>query len=316
MRPQLQTMLPSKGEADKKDVWWCCADLATTQDGVVARPQLLKAGVSADQVRRWLRRGLLQRRYNGVYAVGHRALSQRGRMRAALLACGEDAVLSHAAAAVLWDLVDEPLATIDVTVPGRQCRSRGDIRTHQVMSLEGDIRQRQGLPLTSPAWTLIDLAATATSDDLERLVSEARVHNLLRPGELEVALKRAGHRPGTARTRAFLDAEEEPDFTRSKGERTLRRLLAQAQLPQPRRNVRLGRWPVDFLWAEEKLVVEFDGFRYHGHRSAFERDRRKDVELANAGYLVLRFTWRRLEEEPLVVIAAVAQALGRRRVAA
>jgi very-short-patch-repair endonuclease len=201
--------------------------------------------------------------------------------------------------------------SVDVTLVGRQCRPKDGIRLHRIDDIDSrDLRHRHGLPLTSPARTLIDLAATSTLGGLERLAAEARVNGLLRPGELEAALTRAGRRRGAARIRAFLAAEGEPAITRSEAERILRRLLRQARLAQPRTNAGVAGYEVDFLWEEEKLVVEFDGFRFHGHRRAFEHDRRKDVDLANAGYLVLRFTWRQLTEEPLVVIAAIARALG------
>ena len=256
---------------------------------------------------------MLHRHYSGVYSVGHAALAPYGRQRAALLAIGEGAILSHGTAAHLWGLRGTAPATIDVSVVGRQPRSKPGLQVHRVSAFHPrDLRRRDGLPLTSPARTLVDLAAAVAVDELERLVSEARVRNLIRPGDLETALSRAGHRPGVARMGALLEGEEEPDITHSKGERTLRRLLRDAQIAQPRANVRIGRWLVDFLWPDEKLVVEFDGFKFHGHRRAFERDRRKDVELAEAGYLVLRFTWRRLEDELLAVIASIARALGRR----
>ncbi len=256
---------------------------------------------------------MLHRHHWGVYSVGHDALALRGLLRAALIACGEGVVLSHEAAGHLWGLVDEMPERIDVTVPGRHCRSRPGLRVHQVQMLDPrDIRRKDGFPVTSPTRTIIDQAAYASPDELDRLIAEARVKRLLRGGELESALKRAGQRPGVPQVRAFLAAEGEPGLTRSTAERILKRLLRQARLPQPRSNVRLGAWTVDFLWEAEKLVVEFDGFRFHGHRRAFERDRRKDVELANAGYQVLRFTWRQLTTEPFAVIAAIAQALGRR----
>ncbi|MFL5822324.1 MAG: DUF559 domain-containing protein [Solirubrobacteraceae bacterium] len=267
---------------------------------MVARRQLLEAGISPDTIKHWIRAGLLQRCHYGVYGVGHGALAPLGRQRAALLAFGDGSVLSHATAAHLWGLRETAPGTLDVTVVGRRCRSRPGIRSHEVAQLHSrDARQRNGLPLTSPSRTLIDLAAHVGPDELERLVSEARAQGLVRAGELEAALERAGNRRGVARIRAFLGAEEESDFTRSKGERKLRSLLRQARLPQPRANGRAAGHEVDFLWESEKLVVEFDSYQFHGHRSAFEWDRHKDVLLAEAGYQVLRFTWRQLDNEPL-----------------
>jgi very-short-patch-repair endonuclease len=279
----------------------------------VGHAQLVAAGVPARTIKRWASRGLLHRIHRGVYVLGHTELAFGARERAALLASGPGAVISHASAAFQWGLCEAPPPVVDVTITGRQRRSKPGIRLHRTRAISPrEIRQRHGLAVTSPARTVIDLAAAATLDELDRLVAESRVKRLIRPGELEAALARAGRTVGAARMRRFLAGEVEPDFTRSKGERRLLDLLRQSRLPQPRSNRRAAGYEVDFLWEAEKLVVEFDGYRFHGHRRAFERDRRKDVELANAGYQVLRFTWRQLTEEPLVVIAAIARALGRR----
>jgi very-short-patch-repair endonuclease len=290
--------------------------LATKQRGVVTCAQLLELGIDRHTIKRWCKAGLLHRMHHGVYAVGHPALTPLAKMQAAQLACGPQAVLSHAAAAFLWGLTQSPPSTLDVTLMSGRCRPKDGVRVHRSVDFdEHALRRRHSLLVTSPARTIIDQAADVTLDELDRLIAEARARRLLRPGELEAALDRAGHRRGAARMRAFLSAEEEPDFTRSKGERRLRGLLRQAGLPQPRTNRRAAGHEVDFLWEAERLVVEFDGYKYHGHRRAFEHDRRKDVELANADYQVLRFTWRQLDEEPLVVIAAIARALGRRGLA-
>jgi very-short-patch-repair endonuclease len=283
----------------------------------VTAAQLLELGLDRHAINRWCQADLLHRIHHGVYAVGHSTLTPLARMQAACLACGPDAVLSHATAAFLWDLLRSPPFPLDVTLMSGRSRPKAGIRVHRCVEFDRrDLRWRHGLTVTSPAKTIIDLAAQVNLDEFDRLVAEARARGLLRPGELEAALERAFRRPGAARVRQFLAYEEEPDFTRSKGERKLRRFLRQARLSQPRSNRHVAGWEVDFLWEAEKLVVEFDGFRFHGHRRAFERDRRKDVELANAGYEVLRFTWRQLEQEPLVVIAAIARALGRRGVMA
>jgi very-short-patch-repair endonuclease len=293
--------------------WEVCARLAGRRRGIVTRAELLGAGIHPDQIKRWRNRGLLHPLFHGVYAVGHTALVPLAREHAALLACGPKAILSHFTAAHLWGLRPSPPPTIDLTLVGGHCRPKRGVRIHLVSQLDRrDLRRREGLPLTSPARTIIELAAYVSFDELDRLVAEARANRLVRPGELQAALDRAKYRRGVARMRAFLADETEPDFTRSKGERRLLDLLRQSRLPQPRSNRRAAGYEVDFLWEAEKLVVEFDGYRFHGHRRAFEHDRRKDVDLASAGYQVLRFTWRQLTEEPLVVIAAIARALGRR----
>jgi very-short-patch-repair endonuclease len=234
--------------------------------------------------------------------------------QAALLACGRGAILSHASAAYLWGLLDTRPAKVDVTLVGRKIRPKAAIKIHHAARLDDrDRRRSAGLALTSPARTALDMAANVNPDRLEALVSEGRVRNLIRNGELEGALARVGQTVGANRLRTFLSSEEEPAITRSCGERTLRRLFRQARIPQPKYNASIDGWSADLLWQDEMLVVEFDGFKFHGHRRASERDRRKDVALAELGYQVLRFTARQLEYEPLAVIASIARGLERRR---
>jgi very-short-patch-repair endonuclease len=114
--------------------------------------------------------------------------------------------------------------------------------------------------------------------------------------------------------RAFLAPETEKGFTRKEAERRMRKLITAAGLPQPRCNHNLLGKEVDFCWPEHGLVVEIDGHQFHGHRSAFERDRKKDQLLAAAGYTVIRVTWRQLIHEPLRVAAVVSAALAGRRI--
>ena len=148
-------------------------------------------------------------------------------------------------------------------------------------------------------------------NDLERLIAEARVKRLIRPGELEKAAERGGRRKGVARLRGLLKAEGQPGITRSEAERILRRLLKQAGLPQPQTNVKIGRLEADFLWPTERVIIEVDSWQFHGHRRAFEHDHRKSLALEAAGYRVLRLTAQQLKDEPLAVIALLARALDR-----
>jgi len=122
-------------------------------------------------------------------------------------------------------------------------------------------------------------------------------------------VERGAGRPGVAKLRAIVDYLDEPLFTRSEAERRLVELIRSAGLPMPRTNVRIARWEVDAVWDAQRLVVEVDGYRYHGTRATFERDRRKDADLMLAGYRVLRITWRRLVREREAVIALLATAL-------
>ena len=154
--------------------------------------------------------------------------------------------------------------------------------------------------MTSPARTLVDLAATASTPNLERALNEARVLRLLRPGELDAP---AGAR-GARRLRALLD--DTTTFTRSEAERRLVALVLKAQLPRPRTNTRVGGFEVDAHWPDHRLVVEVDGYATHAGKRAFERDRHRDAILQTAGHRVLRLTWRQLTTEPEATAARLA----------
>jgi len=196
---------------------------------------------------------------------------------------------------------------VTVTVVGRKVRPRG-IRVHRAAHLHPiDIRDVDGLRLSSPARTVLDLAA-AEHPSLEAFYSDLLARRVLREPQLKAAIVRAGRRRGVALVRSLIAANQR-GFTRSHAERIMRRLCRTARLPEPLSNVKLAGYEVDFLWPKERLVIEVDGFQFHGHRVAFERDRRKDQVLLTAGYRVVRVTWRQLVGEPLTVLAVIAAAL-------
>jgi very-short-patch-repair endonuclease len=283
--------------------------LATRQYGVVSRGQLLAARIGPGAIATRLKRHQLHPLHRGVYAVGHRALVPLAREMAAILACGPGAVLSHYSAAWLWDLLELASELIDVTV-ARSNRRRHGLRVHRSRSLAADdVRVLQGIPVTAPARTLLDLAETATARELERAFDEALTQRLTSRAALVAVFERArGHR-GTGRLRDLLTRCEEPTLTRSEAEERFLALVREADLPAPKVNARVGAFMVDFLWRERKLVVEIDGYRFHSSRTAFERDRRRDAELNAAGFRVVRITWRQLMDEPVAVVARLAQAL-------
>jgi very-short-patch-repair endonuclease len=263
---------------------------------VVSRVQLRELGMSTDSIDRRLAASRLIVVHRGVCAVGHAALSPRGRSVAALLAIGPDAVISHRSAAAMWRLL-EPAPGVDVSVP-RKLRSRQGVTVHcHPPHQPEDLRIRDGIPVTAPLRTLADLAATANADDLERAIAEAQVLRLVTPGELATAAPRLARLAGDARAAP----------TRSQLERAMLRIVEEARLPRPLVNARVGRYEVDFLWPAERLVAETDGWAAHGHRAAFERDRSRDAELQALGYAVLRFTWRQVADRPLLVAARLAQ---------
>jgi very-short-patch-repair endonuclease len=286
--------------------------LATAQHGLVLREQLLLAGFTRGAIEHRIAVGELGVVHRGVYLVGHAAPAPFVYEMAAALYYRGHALISHRSAAAIWGLIPEPPTEVQLTIVGRDCRSRAGLRLSRTQNLDPrDFRWRAGLPVTAPARTLIDLSADATQPELEHSLAEARILKLVSRRELLAALARAPRRAGAGRLRALLEAEGDQGFTRSAAERRLLELITRAQLPRPEVNVRLCGYEVDALWREAKLVVEIDGHAFHGHRAAFERDRKRDQILAAAGYRVVRVTWRQLVQEPLAVAVRLAQALAR-----
>jgi very-short-patch-repair endonuclease len=197
-----------------------------------------------------------------------------------------------------------------VTVAGRDPGRKRNIRIYRVADLDArDVQIVAGVPVTSPARTLVDLAAVLPTVQLECAVAEALAQQLVRERDLLEHIQRARGRRGIAALRQLLSLERGPALTRSEAERRLLRLVRAAALPEPEANVRIHRMEVDFLWRRQRVVVEVDGFRYHSNGRAFERDRERDATLVASGYVVLRVTWRQLVRNPETVIARVAAAL-------
>jgi very-short-patch-repair endonuclease len=286
--------------------------VARRQHGAITAVQLADAGVGRHCVARLVRAGWLRRLYRGVYLVGPLE-APFTRATAAVLAYGEDALLSHHAAAVLWAVCPPPLPEIDITVrTATGIHSRGPLRAHRCRNLHPhDVTRRHGIPVTAPARTLLDLATQLTRRDLARAVEEAQVLHLVTVASLNEQFDRYPKHRGTAALRKAI--RPEPALTRSEAERRFLELIRRARLPEPRTNVRIGGYEVDFYWPDHDLIVEIDGYTFHSSRGAFERDRRRDAELGALGLRVIRVTWRRLvdESEALVANLAVATASGR-----
>ena len=292
---------------------WAIAHLAAMQHGVVGRGQLIGLGVSGQAIAWRLKQGRLHRVHRGVYLVGHTVAPEKAMEMAAVLACGDFALISHRNAAALWRMVAaRPGDLIDVTITSGGHRERPGIRVHRSTTIAPrDIRKLERIPLTSPARTALDLATVATPRILEQAISEAESRQLVRRSELRALLDRAANVPGSAALRAVLDQERGPALTRSQAEERLLHLIRAAKLPGPSVNAKLAGFEVDFVWPDQKLVVEVDGYRFHSSRAAFERDRRRDARLGDLDFRVIRVTWRQLVDEPHAVVARIAAALAR-----
>jgi hypothetical protein len=295
------------------------AALATAQHGVVARRQLLARGFSCDEIQNMRASGRLLPLYQGVYAVGHCALSRNGRWMAAVLARGHESLLSHRAGAALSSLRRTSVGYVEVTVPRPLSRVAG-IRTYVCTRLQPqDRREIDGIPCTSPALTLLNLAAVLPRRQLERACDEAEVQRLFDLSAIEDVLERFRGSRGAARLRAVLDEHAiGTTLTRRGLEELALQALDRCGVPRPEVNVRLVcrpgvGWEVDFLWRRERLVLETDGARFHSSRAQIERDRRKEADLVIAGYRVLRATYLQVEREADVVAAMVRAAMSARQ---
>jgi predicted transcriptional regulator of viral defense system len=281
------------------------AELADRQHGVVATWQLLAFGLTYDDIRYRARVGRLHRIHHGVYAVGYATLTPKGHRMAAVVAYGPDAVLSHRSAAAHWD-IGPGFWKIEVTTPNSR-RSRKGTRVHQATLHPEDVTIHDGIPITSVARTILDLASQPNDDRLTRLIEDADRKQRFDLRALDRAIARRPNAAGVRRLKAALAAYRGPADTRSKLERDFRALIAKAGLPEPGYNVLVAGLTVDVYWPQWKLVVELDGEPYHTSPSAFETDRIRDAILQKAGLRVLRVTGKRLENEPAAVLADIVE---------
>jgi len=286
------------------------AAVATKQYGVVTRAQLRAAGLSDAAITRRAAAARLHRVHRGVFSVGHAVLGDRGRLMAAVLARGHGALVSHASAAALWELRVNPSMLIDITTHRSGRRSLAGLRVHRPRTLrEDEVATRHRIPVTTPARTILDLAATLSERDLQRTLDEAHVRRLATVSSLDaIARAHPGHHGAGNLTRALRHHAPGTTLTRSKLEERFIALCDRHHLPRPSVNTRVAGLTVDFLFEAQRLVVETDGWQFHGHRAAFERDRRRDAALARAGYRTLRFSHDQLTTEPHAVIATIVAA--------
>lgn len=286
------------------------SSLASRQHGVVARWQLLDAGVSRHQIDWRLRNGRLHEIHLGVYLVGHAIPPALAVEQAALLACGSQAVLSHRSAANLWKLLPYPAsAPAWVTVPPGRGAARPGIQIHRAVMPRLDVRHRDGLQLTSPPRTVLDLSRLLDEQELEGVVAEAAYRKLAFEKELKAQLEGRQGKRGVAKLRRVLDLPGGPQRTRSHGERALLRLVRRAGITGFATNAWVHGYEVDFLWRDAKLAVELDGWDGHSTRVAFERDRLKVAKLGAHGVTVIPVTGRQIRDDPTEVISRLQRAL-------
>jgi predicted transcriptional regulator of viral defense system len=289
------------------------AELAARQGGVVSRSQLRQLGFSANEIEGRRRAARLHTAHRGVYAVGHPRLGAEGKRWAAVLALGRQAVLSHATAAAAWDIRSTGSGVIHVTVPGRAGRKRrAGIRVHRPSAFGTDeVTTLDGLPITTPARTLVDLAAGGLRGRaLEAALDRAELLRLVDFAELDRLLRRTPSRRGvrplqTTLARYVAGTVE----TRSKLEELVLEICDAHGLERPLVNTRVEGRERDFFWPGAALVVEADSYSWHRSPSALDEDRERDAELVLAGFRTLRFTWEQVTERRDYVAGTLLGAL-------
>lgn len=283
------------------------AELARERDDVLSTRQLEQVGLDRFAVRRRVAKGLLRPVHAGVFALGPADLTPMGRMRAAELSCGPEVWLGHRSATVLWEFVDEWNGPVDVLLHRRHLERRGiNVRRTNWLP-EGHRATRHGLPVTSPARTILDVG-TAVEPALHEHAIAAALRSRWVTFDQLGELAESG-RPGSTALRAQLKRAGGPQFSRSEGERIVLRLCREARLPPPQVNERAHGAERDLLWPEARVVVEFDGFGFHWSPQSKRNDNRRDGDLALRGWRTVRLTWGEITEEPVATVARIAGAL-------
>jgi very-short-patch-repair endonuclease len=278
--------------------------LAGGQHGIVKWEQVREAGLKKQGVRRRVEAGWLVRLYEGVYAVGHTALTDRSHLIAAVYACGPEALASHRSAGAMWGLLWWP-RRIEVTAPRGRKPHKGFILHRSRLIHDEDRALIDNIPVTSLARTLVDLADVLPEERLADAVHEAEIRGLFDLKKVERVLARLPGRKGRHKLRRVLAAYRDVQpFTRSRGERLVLEICEAHGLPKPRVNTWIGAHEVDFFWPEANLALEFDGGAVHRTTKAFYEDRKRDRFLAAQGIHVVRATDR---DEPSALAAELKQ---------
>jgi very-short-patch-repair endonuclease len=286
------------------------ARLASRQHGIVTARQLRALGVSTRARDHRVQIGRLHPIHRGVYAVGHRDLSENGLFIAAVAAVGAEAALSHVSAAALWGLM-QSTGDVHVTTT-RSIKPRPGIRLHVTRSLPpSDVTHHHGIPVTTPARTVFDLDQVLSERNLRRLVHEGEVQRLVTNDDLREQLHRSPGRRVGPRLRAIVD--EGPVRTRSEFEEVTYDLLRRNRFPRPTTNTPLPGLPswleVDFHFPGTSLVIEADGEQFHGTRWRRRTDARKQAMIEAAGFRVIRLTWEQVTGDEAQTVRRLRRAL-------
>ncbi|MGE5281499.1 MAG: hypothetical protein ACM3N0_04100 [Chloroflexota bacterium] len=286
--------------------------MAREQHGVVSTWQLAALGYSKDEIGNGVASGRLHPIHHAAYAVGHAGISRHGQCMAAVLSCGEDALLSHRSAAWLWGLTKRFYLPVEVTASSPR-RTREAIRVHSAAALTlKDRASHEGIPVTAVPRTFLDFAA-ADPFYLGQALDNARRLGLLDLIAMDELISRSKGFRGVARLRTALEIHRPGAFTRSGLERSFLALVRRAGLPRPSTNVFIEGCELDAYWSAERFAVELDTYDYHGSPRAFEEDRIRQESLKLAGVEMARITGVRMDREPQAVADRLRRLLAQRR---
>jgi very-short-patch-repair endonuclease len=286
--------------------------IAAGRRTLVTTDQLTACGMGKNAVAHRVASGWFHPVFHTVYSVGCGELPPLALELAALLACGRGAFISHHSAAFVWGLRKNPPPQVEVSVVGRECRARKGLRVHRIKAIDKrDLCHHEGLWISSPARTLLEIASTLPRHGLADAVGDGIGGRRVNRAEIEATLARNPGRRGCARLAEVIGDEATTTITRSRAERALWKLIRESGLPRPQVNVRLGRYVPDFLWPKERLIVELDSYTFHGGPNSFDHDHDKDFVYREAGFDVLRPTRGQVIREPMRVLVLVAQTLAR-----
>ncbi len=265
------------------------AAVSAPQFGLISRDQLLALGLGLTGIRERLRTGRLHRKRRNVFAVGQPVLRPEAEWLAAVLTCGPGAALSHTSAAALWGIRPSASPTIHVAVPGHNGRQRRRrLRIHRSRRLAADdVTVREGIPVTTVARTLLDLADLLPDQPLKRAIDEAEYRSVF---DLRAVLATIERNPGRRGSRVLALAVEPLQRTRSGYEDRFLALCRTHGIPLPRVNAWLDGHEVDFHWPESRLIVEVDVHPSHRTRAGRGRDRQRDRRMRRAGLETIRVT--------------------------
>lgn len=289
-------------DPDPRSIW----ALVERQHGVIARAQLLELGLTRKAIEHRIAAGRLHPVLRGVYAVGRPRLTPHAYWMAAVLSCGPNAVLSHWTAAALWGLGRGAHGTVEVSVPAHTSRRPAGVTVHRRTPISPEhVTRHHGIPVTSPTWTLVDLASCVEDPELEAAIADADRRGLVGPEALRAALDGLGPRPGVRTVRRLLDRDTFT-LTDSELERRFLPIARSAGLPVPQTQCHVNGFRVDFYWPDLGLVVETDGLRHHRTAAQQVKDHRRDQAHTAAGLIALRFTRAQVRFQPAHVEAVLA----------